>query len=51
MSSQRITVLIDDDIAKKLRLKQAKLMLELNENVSFSRIINQELKSKLKTKK
>lgn len=52
MSSERITVLIDEDIVKKLRQRQAKLMLELNENVSFSRIINDTLRSNnKKTKK
>lgn len=51
MPSERITVLIDDDIVKKLRQKQSKLMLDLNENVSFSRVVNDTLRSKFKTTK
>lgn len=51
MTSERITVLIDDDNVKKLRLRQAKLMLELNENVSFSRVINDTLRSNSKKSK
>lgn len=51
MPSERITVLIDDDNVKKLRQKQAKLMLELNENVSFSRVINEALRSNGKKSK
>lgn len=51
MASERITVLIDDDIVKKLRQKQSKLMLDLNENVSFSRVVNDTLRTKFKTTK
>ena len=44
----RITIMLDDDIAKKLRLKQAKLLKASKKSVSFSKVINEELRSSLK---
>ena len=40
--------MIDDDIDKKLRLLQAKMIAKSNESVSYSSVINQELKKQLK---
>jgi hypothetical protein len=46
----RITVMLEDDVVKKLRVKQSKMIQESNSAVSFSHIINETLKSSLKTK-
>lgn len=44
---QRITIMLDDDIAKKLRLKQAKLLKDSKKSISFSKVINDELRNSL----
>jgi len=46
--SKRITVLIDDDLDKKLRLLQAKEITKSVKSVSFSRILNNVLRKSLK---
>ena len=46
--SKRITIMIDDDIDKKLRQLQSKLIVKTNESVSYSKVINQELRKSLK---
>ena len=38
--SKRITIMIDDDLDKKIRLVQAKQITKTIESVSFSRTIN-----------
>ncbi len=43
--AKRITVMLDDDNLKKLRLKQAKAIKESSKSVSFSRIINDEIRN------
>jgi len=45
--SKRITIMIDDDLDKKLRLIQAKQISKNSESVSFSRVINTELRRQL----
>jgi len=40
---KRITVVLDDDLVKKLREKQAKQIKETSESVSFSRVVNEAL--------
>jgi hypothetical protein len=40
--------MIDDDIDKKLRQLQSKLIVKTNESVSYSKVINQELRKSLK---
>ncbi len=40
--------MIDEDIEKILRLKQAKLIKNLKKNISFSRVINDTLREGLK---
>ena len=40
----RITVNLDEEIVKKIRKKQAKLLLKSGRPVSFSAIVNQCLK-------
>ncbi len=45
--SEKITIVIDDDLIKKLRLKQAKEIQKTLESVSFSKIINDILRKGL----
>jgi hypothetical protein len=44
---KRITILLDDDLIKKLREKQAKQIKESTESVSFSSVINQIIRKSL----
>jgi len=46
--SERLTVMLNSDIAKKLRALQAKQIKESASTVSFSRIINEVLEKGLK---
>jgi len=46
--SQRVTIMIDDDIGKKLHLIQAKQISKTGGSVSFSRVLNTELRKQLK---
>jgi len=45
---ERVTIMLEDDIAKKLRLKQSKMIQTSTKNVSFSNVINETLRSALK---
>lgn len=45
---QRITIMIDDDLAKKIRVAQASMIKETNSSVSFSKVLNQTLRKGLK---
>lgn len=45
--SKRITIMIDDDLDKKLRLLQAKEITNTSDSVSFSRILNQVIRKSL----
>jgi hypothetical protein len=45
---KRITIMIDDDLDKKLRSIQAKAIQNTTSSVSYSRVINEELCKKLK---
>lgn len=40
--------MIDDDLDKKLRLLQSKLISKTNESISYSSVINNELRKQLK---
>ncbi len=40
--------MLDDDLVRKLRTKQAKLLQESKSSVSFSRVINDTLRPSLK---
>lgn len=40
--------MIDDDLDKKLRLLQAKQISKTNESISYSKVINDELRKQLK---
>jgi len=46
--SERLTVMLNSDIAKKLRALQAKQIKETSSTVSFSRIVNEVLEKGLK---
>jgi len=46
--SQRVTIVIDDDINKKLHQIQAKEISKTSGSVSFSRVVNKELRKRLK---
>ncbi|MCH7966915.1 MAG: hypothetical protein IIB02_05795 [Thaumarchaeota archaeon] len=44
----RITIMLDDILLKKLREKQAKLIRESTNSVSFSRVLNDTLRKCIK---
>jgi len=46
--AKRITIVLDDNLLKKLRLLQAKRIKESASSVSFSSVINQILEKGLK---
>jgi len=45
---KRITVVLDDDIIKKLHDLQAKLIKDTTNSVSFSSVINETIRKNLK---
>ena len=45
---KRITIVLDDDLVKKLRVIQAKKLAKTEDSVSFSSVINQELRKVVK---
>ncbi len=45
---RRITIMLDDDLLKKLRNKQAKLIKKNQGSVSLSRVINDHLNDAIK---
>ena len=46
--TKRVTIVIDDDLDKKLRLRQAKMIQQEQSSYSFSRVLNQALRKNLK---
>ena len=46
--AKRVTIMIDDEIAKRIRIIQAKQIRESSSSVSFSKVINQQLRKVLK---
>jgi len=46
--AKRVTIMIDDDIAKKLHLIQAKAIQSTTNSVSFSKVLNEVIRKKLK---
>ena len=46
--AKRITFMIDDDVDKKLRDLQARMILTSDVSVSFSKVINETLRKGLK---
>ncbi len=47
MTTKRITIVLNEDLAKKLRVIQSKKVSKSIEHVSFSRVINDELRKAL----
>jgi len=47
---KRITIILDDELLKKLHYIQAKLIRESEKSVSFSRVMNDVLRKALKPK-
>ena len=47
-NAKRISIMLDNDLAKKIRLKQAKVIKNTNSSVSFSYMINELIRSGLK---
>jgi hypothetical protein len=45
---KRITVVLDDDLVKKLHEIQAKLIRETTKSVSFSSVLNETIRTSLK---
>lgn len=46
--AKRVTIMIDDDLDKKLRFKQAKQIQQESASVSFSKVLNAVLRKQLK---
>ena len=46
--SKRVTIMIDDDLDKKLRLRQAKMIQKEQSSYSYSKVINESLRKILK---
>ncbi len=46
--AKRVTIMIDDDLDKKLRLLQAKTIQNTHATFSYSRVVNETLRNKLK---
>jgi len=46
--SKRVTIMIDEDLDKKLRLRQAKMILQEKSSYSYSRVMNETLRKVLK---
>ena len=49
--SKRVTVMFDDEIERKLRVRQAKAMITTNKNYSFSQCVNDVLRAGFRGKK
>ena len=46
--ARRITIVLDDNLVKKLREKQSKLIKESTSSVSFSGVVNEYVRQGLK---
>ncbi len=46
--SKRITIMLDNDLDKKMRALQAKMIQNSSSSVSFSSVLNQVLRDSLK---
>ena len=46
--AKRTTIMIDDDLDKKLRSIQAKAIQDTSSSVSFSKVVNETIRKKLK---
>jgi hypothetical protein len=46
--SKRVTIVIDEDLDKKLRLRQAKMIQQTESSCSYSKVMNDVLRKTLK---
>ena len=46
--TKRVTIMIDEDLDKKLRLRQAKMIQQEQSSYSYSRVLNDILRKSLK---
>jgi len=46
--SKRVTIMIDEDLDKKIRLRQAKLIQQEQTSYSYSKVLNEILRKALK---
>ena len=46
--SKRVTIMIDDDMDAKLRIRQARLIEKDKKSISYSRVLNDTLRKTLK---
>lgn len=46
--AKRVTIMIDDDLDKKLRLRQAKLIQQEQASYSYSKVLNETIRKVLK---
>lgn len=45
---KRVTIMIDDELSKKIRIIQAKMIKDTTTSVSFSKVLNEVLRKGLK---
>gem|GEM_PF-538334 len=45
--AKRVSIMLDEDLDKKLRLRQAKLIRTSNQSISFSQVLNNVVRSGL----
>lgn len=48
VKTKRITIMLDDDLDRKLRAKQAKMIKETEGSYSYSKAVNETLRKVLK---
>ncbi len=48
--SKRVTLVLDDDLVKKLRIIQSKKIVKSNKPISFSSVVNGELRKVVKSR-
>lgn len=46
--AKRVTIMIDEDLDKKLRIKQAKMIQQEQTSYSYSRIVNETIRKVIK---
>ena len=46
--TKRVTIMIDDDLDKKIRMRQAKLIMQEQTSYSYSKVLNEVLRKSLK---
>ena len=45
--TKRVTIMIDEDIDKKLRMRQAKMIIQKQTSYSYSKVLNEALRKVL----